>query len=141
MELPLPITTFYRYQYGNLTNQSIYVCVQEMDDLEQNEKKMARQERELLQNRRRLEEAKEVGYEMDDMARDIKFNLQTQSDKLEKSTLKNLYAIQKDMVMSSRLLQMIKAQRGRNKLIMYGIMALICISILFVIFVSFRGGD
>ena len=116
------------------------MCEQEMDDLEQNEKKMARQERELLQNRRRLEEAKEVGYEMDDMARDIKFNLQTQSDKLEKSTLKNLYAIQKDMVMSSRLLQMIKAQRGRNKLIMYGIMALICISIIFVIGVSFRGG-
>ena len=33
------------------------------------------QERQLLQNRRHLEEAKMAGYEMEDMANDIKYNL------------------------------------------------------------------
>ena len=52
---------------------------------------MNKQEKILLQNRRELENAKAVGMECEDMARDIKFNLQSQSDKLENSTLRNLY--------------------------------------------------
>ena len=29
----------------------------------------------------------------------------------------------------------------KNKLVMYGIMAMLCLSILFIIYVSFAGGD
>ena len=42
-------------------------------------------------NRRVLEEAKMTGYEMEDVANDIKFNLRQQSAKLEKSILAKLY--------------------------------------------------
>ena len=108
----------------------------EMEDLET--QTSTKQERVLLQNRRHLEEAKSVGLECDDMARDIKFNLQSQSHKLENSTLKNLYEIQKDTVLSSRLIKSIKAARFKNKLIMCGIIILLILSILFVAYMSVR---
>ena len=43
----------------------------EIDDNEN----MSKQERALLKNRRSLEECKNTGYEMEDVAGDIKFNL------------------------------------------------------------------
>jgi hypothetical protein len=42
----------------------------------------SRQEMQLLQNRRKLTEAKQLGYEMEDTAKEIKFNLVKQTDKL-----------------------------------------------------------
>jgi len=75
------------------------------------------------------------------MANDIKFNLQRQSDKLENSTLKNLYKIQKDMVLSSRLIRMIQAERTKNKLVLYGIFTLLLISIIAIIYFTFFAGS
>ena len=99
---------------------------------------MNKQERVLLQNRRELENAKAVGMECEDMARDIKFNLQTQSDKLENSTLKNLYEMQKDMIISSRLIKSIKAARFKNKLILCGIVSMLLIACLFVVWIAIK---
>ena len=42
----------------------------EIDDIE-----TQKQDRKLIQNRNRLEEAKSVGYACEDMANDIKYNL------------------------------------------------------------------
>ena len=53
----------------------------------------SKQERVLLNDRNKLEEAKQVGRECEDMARDIKFNLRSQTDKLENKTMKNLYGM------------------------------------------------
>ena len=93
----------------------------------------------LLQNRARLEEAKQVGLECEDMARDIKFNLQKQSDKLENSTLRNLFGIQRDMVSSNRLIKMIQSARLHNRLVLYGIAALLALSICFILYISLVG--
>ena len=73
---------------------------------------------------------------MDDMARDIKFNLQSQSNKLENSTLKNLYEIQKDTVLSSRLIKSIQAARLKNKLILCGIITMLILSCLFIMYMA-----
>ena len=91
----------------------------------------------LLHNRNKLEEAKQVGSEMQDMARDIKFNLRQQSDKLENKTLKNLYGINKEMTASNRLITLIKKHRFKNKLVLWGIIALLVVSIMFVFYMTF----
>ena len=65
----------------------------ELGDMGALSKKRDRMDKQLLQNRQSLEEAKMVGHECEDMAKDIKFNLKQQSDKLENSTLKNLFEI------------------------------------------------
>lgn len=95
----------------------------------------------LLHNRNKLEEVKNVGFECEDMARDIKFNLRSQTDKLENSTLKNLFSMQKGIGQSNRLVTMIKSARLKNKVIMYGIMTMLCLSILFIIYISFFAGS
>ena len=76
--------------------------------------------------------------ECEDMARDIKFNLQSQSDKLENSTLKNLYEMQKDMIISSRLIKSIRAARFKNKLILCGIVTMLLLSCLFVVWMAIK---
>ena len=101
----------------------------------------SKHDRVLLHNRNRLEEAKQVGIECEEMARDIKYNLRTQSDKLENRTLKNLFGIQRDMTKSNRLVDAIKKARFKNKLIMYGIVTLIFLSIVFILYVNFAGGS
>ena len=53
----------------------------------------SRKERELLKNRNTLDEAKRVAYEMEDTAKDIKYNLGQQTSKLENSTLGGLFNI------------------------------------------------
>jgi len=99
--------------------------------------KATKHERVLLHNRNKLEEAKQVGFEMEDMARDIKFNLRSQSDKLENKTLKNLYGINNEMTTANRLVNLIKTHRFKNKLVLYGIIALLVASILFVGYMTF----
>ena len=74
---------------------------------------------------------------MEDMARDIKFNLRSQSDKLENKTLKNLYGINKEMTASNRLITLIKSHRFKNKLVLWGIVALLVVSIMFVFYMTF----
>ena len=98
------------------------------DDIELGSK----HERVLLHQRNKLEEAKQVGRECEDMARDIKFNLRSQTDKLENKTLKNLYGMQRDMIKSNRLLNLIKKARMKNKLILYGIVAMLIICVIFI---------
>ena len=73
-----------------------------------------------------------MGRECEDMARDIKFNLRQQTDKLEDKTLKNLFGMQRDMVKSNRLVNMIKSARFKNKLILYGIVAMLIICVIFI---------
>ena len=73
-----------------------------------------------------------MGGECEDMARDIKFNLRQQTDKLENKTLKNLFGMQRDMVKSNRLVNMIKSARFKNKLILYGIVAMLIICVIFI---------
>ena len=95
-----------------------------------------RMNRQLLANRQTLEEAKIVGNDMEDMAKGIKFNLRQQSDKLENSTLNNLYTMQKDMTMSNRLIETIQRSRMLNRMVLAGIFLSIVCSILFIIYVS-----
>eukprot|EP00354_Favella_ehrenbergii_P002371 CAMPEP_0170458030 /NCGR_PEP_ID=MMETSP0123-20130129/5122_1 /TAXON_ID=182087 /ORGANISM="Favella ehrenbergii, Strain Fehren 1" /LENGTH=81 /DNA_ID=CAMNT_0010722015 /DNA_START=411 /DNA_END=656 /DNA_ORIENTATION=- len=71
------------------------------------------------------------------MARDIKFNLRSQSDKLENKTLKNLYGIQNEMVNSNRLVTLIKKHRFKNKLVLWGIIALLVVSLMFIFYMTF----
>ena len=97
----------------------------------------SKHERVLLHNRNKLEEAKQVGIECEDMARDIKFNLRSQTDKLENKTLKNLFGMQTDIGKSNRLVGMIKKARFKNKLVLWGIIALLMISVIFVIYMTF----
>lgn len=73
---------------------------------------------------------------MEDMAKGIKFNLRQQSDKLENSTLNNLYTMQKDMTMSNRLIETIQRSRMLNRMVLAGIFLSIVCSILFIIYVS-----
>ena len=86
----------------------------------------------MLHNRNKLEEAKQVGFEMEDMARDIKFNLRSQSDKLENKTLKNLYGINREMSTANKFIMLIKKHRFKNKLVLYGIIGLLVAAVLFV---------
>ena len=53
----------------------------------------SKQELAIRQNNRQLENAKMVGLECEDVARDIKFNLAAQTDKMQNSILRNLKAI------------------------------------------------
>ena len=73
---------------------------------------------------------------MEDMAKGIKFNMRQQSDKLENSTLNNLYTMQKDMTMSNRLIETIQRSRMLNRMVLAGIFLSIVCSILFIIYVS-----
>ena len=102
------------------------------DDIEMSSK----HERVLLHNRNKLEEAKQVGIECEEMARDIKFNLRSQTDKLENKTIKNLFGMQKDLGKSNRLVMMIKKARFKNKLILWGIVALLVISVIFILYMA-----
>ena len=82
-----------------------------------------------------------MGIECEEMARDIKYNLRSQSDKLENKTLKNLFGIQRDMTKSNRIVDAIKKARFKNKLIMYGIVTLIILSIMFILWVNIAGSS
>ena len=74
------------------------------------------------------------------MAKDIKYNLRSQTDKLENKTLKNLFNMQRDMVKSNRLILMIKRTRMKNKCCMWGIIILLIFSVSFIFYMSVAGG-
>ena len=74
--------------------------------------------------------------ECEEMARDIKYNLRSQTDKLENKTMKNLFGMQRDMVKSNRLVNMIKSARLKNKLILYGIVAMLVVCVIFVFYMA-----
>ena len=102
-----------------------------MEDLEQ------RTSNQLMRQRAQLDDAKHVGYAVDDLANDIKVNLKGQSQKMEQSTMKNLFTIQKDSATSQKLLHLIEKQRKRNKYILwfvYGLLILACLGILYSLF-------
>ncbi len=77
-----------------------------------------------------------MGYECEDMARDIKFNLKQQSDKLENSTLQNLFSIQKQTLMSNSFLDQIHRNRLYNRLVLAGIMTAIVLSCIFILYIT-----
>ena len=77
-----------------------------------------------------------MGMECEEMARDIKYNLRSQTDKLENKTMKNLFGMQRDMVKSNRLVNMIKSARLKNKLILYGIVAMLVICVIFIFYMA-----
>ena len=77
-----------------------------------------------------------MGMECEEMARDIKYNLRSQTDKLENKTMKNLFGMQRDMVKSNRLVNMIKSARLKNKLILYGIVAMLVVCVIFIFYMA-----
>ena len=79
-----------------------------------------------------------AGYEMEDVANDIKFNLKNQSHKLETSTLQNLYGMQRDLFQGSRLLKLISAERRKNQFVIYGVFAFIILALVLAVYFSFN---
>lgn len=75
-----------------------------------------------------------AGYECEEMAVDIKYNLRQQTDKLEKSTLMNLYDMQKDMIMGSRLLKLIAAERKKNSLVLYAVIGFLILAVVLILY-------
>ncbi len=53
----------------------------------------SKQELAIRENNRELENAKMVGLQCEDAARDIKFNLAAQTDKMQNSIMRNLKSI------------------------------------------------
>ena len=88
------------------------------------------------ENNRQLENAKMVGLQCEEVARDIKFNLAGQTDKMQNSILRNLKSIQGETGIANRLLTMIKKERMKNKLVLYSILVFLVISVLVIIKVS-----
>ena len=71
---------------------------------------------------------------MEDMAKDIKFNLRSQTDKLQNSTLGNLFTMQGDLARSNRLLKLIDWERRKNKYTIIGTTAFLFIALILVIY-------
>ena len=93
----------------------------------------------MLQNRRALDEAKQLGFECEDMAKDIKFNLRSQTQKLEGSTLQNLFGMQSDLTVSNKLLKLIDWERKKNKYVIIGTFVGLVVSFV-VILVYLKSG-
>ena len=101
------------------------------------EEGFSKQERQLLQNRRALDDAKQQAFECEDVAKDIKYNLRSQSEKLEKSTMSTLYYMQKDLTQSDRILKLIDWERKKNKYVIAGVfigLTLLLIVIMFLLY-------
>lgn len=117
-----------RDSYEIVTYHQNLIVFQELED------RMNREEQVLRDNNRELDKAKSVGLAMEDMASDIKFNLHQQTDKMQNKILKNLYNIQGDTTIANRLMNLIKKERMKNKIIMYAIMIFMAIAVIFVIY-------
>lgn len=90
----------------------------------------------LMNQRESLEGAKAVGAECASMANDIKVNLKGQGERLANAN-NNLFQLQKDTNMSSKLLDLISMQRRRNKYVLwlvYGLMTMLCLAIMYKTF-------
>ena len=94
----------------------------------------SRKEAMIRENNRMLEQAKSVGMASEDVANDIKFNLKKQTDQMQNSVLKNLYSIQGETTLANKLLNVIKTERMKNRLIMYGVIAAIVIVICIIVY-------
>ena len=107
--------------------------------LKQNDEEVgfSTKERELLKNRNTLDDAKRVAYEMEDTAKDIKFNLKSQTGKLESSTMSGLYGIQRDLTVSNKLLNAIDWERKKNKWTIRIVLALLTLSIFAFVVLQF----
>ena len=68
------------------------------------------------------------------MANDIKVNLKGQSDRMNNQTLNNLYDIQNQAGVSGKLLMMIKAQRQKNKYVLWAVYFLLFLLAFFVFY-------
>lgn len=90
----------------------------------------SKQEKQLLQNRRTLDEAKRLGFETEDVAKDIKYNLRKQTDKLEGNTLSGLFSMQSDLSTSAKLLKLIDWERRKNRWTIIIVIALLALTIL-----------
>jgi len=88
----------------------------------------------IQENNRQLENAKMVGLECEEVARDIKFNLAGQSDKMQNSILRNLKGIQGETGIANRLLTIIKKERMKNKIILYSVLAFLIASVLYILY-------
>ena len=93
--------------------------------------------RQLLNQNRKLYDAKNQAYACQDMALDIKVNLKAQRDQLENQTLKNIYGIQEETSISKKMINAIEVQRRKNKFVLWAIYFLIGILIIFVFFQTF----
>ena len=69
---------------------------------------------------------------MENIAVDIKTNLKGQSDKMQKID-QRLGSVNQEMTVSDRLMMDIKKGRRTNKLILYGVLSLICLSVVIVV--------
>ena len=94
----------------------------------------SKDERVIRENNRMLDNAKRVGLECDDMANDIKFNLSKQTDQMQNSVLKNLYSIQGETNVANRVLNLIKKERTKNRIVYYSVLAMIALAIIFVLY-------
>ena len=94
----------------------------------------SKDERVIRENNRMLDNVKRVGLECDDMANDIKFNLSKQTDQMQNSVLKNLYSIQGETNVANRVLNLIKKERTKNRIVYYSVLAMIALAILFVLY-------
>lgn len=86
-----------------------------------------------------LDEAKQVGFECEDIAKDIKYNLRSQTEKLEGSTIKNLFKMQGDLSVSNKLLLMIDWERKKNKFVIIGTFAFLLIALVAIIIYTKSG--
>lgn len=99
---------------------------QEMENMYDHKDRMIRE------NNRQLEHAKSVGYACEDMATDVKINLAGQSDKMQNSVLKNLHSIQGETTVANRVMNLIKKERMKNRIILYSVILLLVIAIVFI---------
>lgn len=91
----------------------------------------------IRENNRQLDQAKSVGLACEDMANDIKINLAGQTDKMQNSVLTNLYNIQGETTIASRLLNFIKKERMKNRIILYSIMICLVLAVMFILYRTF----
>ena len=94
----------------------------------------SKQEKRIRENNRMLDQAKSVGLACEDIAGDIKFNLAKQTDQMQNKVLKNLYSIQGETTLANRVLNVIKTERMKNRLIMYAVLAAVLVAIAVILF-------
>ena len=81
-----------------------------------------------------MDNAKSVGLACEDIANDIKINMNAQTDKMQNSILKNLYGIQGETTLANRLLNVIKKERMKNRIVLYSIVLFLIISVVIIFY-------
>ena len=75
-----------------------------------------------------------MGLACEDMAHDIKFNLQKQSHQLQNGILAKLYAMQGETTMAHRLINVIKKERLKNKVVLYSVTLLLLSTMIYILY-------